>query len=134
LLLLFVATALSQDLSATKESKLAGRTATLLSNGNSLLLGGKNQSGVSAQATILDAKSGATEWLKTGLLHARAYHTATVLSDGTLSISIIGGIGKDGNMVTAVERFDPSTQRFSETGNHRGAYAGSMRGRAKVAG
>jgi hypothetical protein len=47
-----------------------------------------------------------------GMQQARAYHSATVLPDGT--VLILGGIGSDERIVLQAELFDPQTKTFSE--------------------
>ncbi len=109
--LLATATALSQDLvPGAAASSAAGQSATLLSNGLFLLLGGNGLHGATASAYVEDPQTGAVTTLANHLQYARAWQSATVLSDGT--VAIIGGVGKSGKTVAVVESFDPPTQTF----------------------
>jgi RHS repeat-associated protein len=89
-----------------------GQTTTLLPNGKLLLIGGESASGVVVTVAVKDPKSEVTTELKAGLLHARAWHTATLLPDGT--VLVFGGVDGAKNLVPAVEIFDPVKGRSSE--------------------
>src|SRR5207253_8543562 len=52
-----------------------------------------------------------TEQLASQLQHARAYHTATMLPDGT--VFIFGGVGPNGQVVNVAELCDPESQSLS---------------------
>jgi RHS repeat-associated protein len=86
-------------------SALDGQSATLLPDGNWLLLGGKGKTGAVARASIANTRSGAVTSLNYGLTLARAWHSATLLPDGTVLIT--GGIGADGKLVSQPEILDP---------------------------
>jgi RHS repeat-associated protein len=85
----------------------AGRTATLLPDGRWLLVGGP---GAERAATIWDPAS--QTLMPTGgpLQIGRAFHSATLLADGTV---LLAG-GRDGGAPAVVpELFDPATGQFS---------------------
>ena len=87
-------------------STARGQTATVLSDGSVLLLGGE---GRPAQASLYDPRTHTTRALG-GLRTPRAWHTATVLPDGT--VLVVGGVGADGQILQDVEGFDPATGQF----------------------
>src|SRR6266496_5266134 len=95
---------------ASSPQSLSGQSATLLPNGQVLLLGGLKGNQPVATATIIDPKTGFRAQLGKGMLYARYGHTATVLPNGT--VLVVGGIGKSGQAETSLERFDPSTAMF----------------------
>ena len=104
---------------------LEGQTATLLSDGRWLLVGGE-QSGVTSGAVSITDTSSATLQTPTQtqtplpaarLVYPRSGHTATVLPDGT--VAVVGGAGADGKLVSAAEILDPQTGEtrvISDTG------------------
>jgi RHS repeat-associated protein len=94
--------------SAAQGAAITGQSVTLLPDGRWLRLGGEQRGGVLATAEIHDPDSGASVRLTSELLHPRAWHTATVLPDG--SVLILGGVGPDGGVVSSVERFDPTDE------------------------
>src|SRR5713226_5392793 len=64
-----------------------GQSATLLPDGRMLLLGGEGADGrVTNAAVIKDLESGVLRPLPAALNLARAWHTATVLPDGTVLV------------------------------------------------
>ena len=79
-------------------------------SGRILLLGGEGANGPDNRVTHQDPASGSVTTLAVTLLHARAWHSATLLPDGT--IVILGGLGTDGSTVKEAELFDPATLRF----------------------
>ncbi len=87
---------------------IQGQSSTLLPDGRVLLLGGLGSSGLIASGAIEDS-SGVITPLRTRLLEARAWHTASILPDG--KVFIFGGVGKKGVMSDG-EVFDPATQLF----------------------
>jgi len=87
-----------------------GQTATLLPNGSWLLLGGMGQSGPLAAAFIKPADSNQSVRIPSSLNFPRAWHTATLLADGT--VLVIGGLDGERKVVEAAELFDPETKTF----------------------
>jgi RHS repeat-associated protein len=93
-----------------------GASTTLLPDGRWLILGGEGSQGIRARAEIVEADGRTTTHLAAPH-RARAWHTATVLPDGTVLIA--GGLGRDRRVVTEVELFRPATRSFelvSDTG------------------
>src|SRR5215510_14761719 len=86
-----------------------GHTATLLSDGKVLVVGGENQNGFVAEAEIFDPATGIFSF-SGNLSTARADHTATRLTDGRVLIA--GGCGQLG-VVKSTEIFDPTNGAFS---------------------
>ncbi|HEX3091820.1 MAG TPA: kelch repeat-containing protein, partial [Candidatus Angelobacter sp.] len=85
----------------------AGQTATLLPEGNILLVGGSGPDGRPlADVVIFDVQRN-EQRSQTTLNFPRSWHTATVLPDGT--VLILGGIGADGLVVAEAEIFDPAS-------------------------
>jgi len=91
---------------------LPGQSGTLLADGRWLLIGGESRDGSLRTASIWNPATGSTTRLNGRLEHGRAWHTATMLPDGT--ILIVGGLGENNHVVQAVELFDPGSQTFSE--------------------
>ena len=100
---------------ARQDSALSGQTMTLLSDGRRLLTGGANAEGPVSTMAIDDPGSSAPYVLPTRLQRARAWHSATVLPDGT--VLIFGGTGPNGRPVDVTERFDPATGTMSRIGS-----------------
>jgi hypothetical protein len=101
-----------------------GGTATLLADGRVLLAGGGGQSEVApflASAEIFDPVTG--KFSKTGSMKAgREQAQAVRLSDGR--ILIVGGdqgAYADAHILSSAEIYDPSTGKFTETGQMRDA-------------
>lgn len=93
------------SMSVARES----HTATLLSSGKVLLVGGSDGSQALPTAEIYDPRSGVISPAGS-LAFARYAHTATVLTSG--EVLIVGGHDGDSN-VTAAEIYDPDSNRFS---------------------
>ena len=89
---------------------LVGASATLLSDGRWLILGGEGPQGGQARAEIIAADGRSTTRLPAAMHRARAWHTATVLPDGT--VLIVGGLGAGRRHVRDVELFDPAIGTF----------------------
>jgi RHS repeat-associated protein len=84
-----------------------GQSRTPLPDGRWLLLGGQGPTGPVRTTSLFDPSTGMTIDLPAQLIEARAWHTATTLSDG--SILLVGGRGLGGQTLASVERFDPAT-------------------------
>ena len=85
-----------------------GHTATLLSDGNVLVVGGSGKS-----AELYDPRTG--RWSRTGDLNTgRINHTATLLLNG--KVLVAGGTGSFSN-VNSAELYDPLTGRWTRTGD-----------------
>lgn len=82
---------------------IPGQSRTLLADGSILLLGGVTTAPINAAL-----RNG--ELLAPKLINARAYHTATVLPDG--SVFVFGGLDRSGTVRDA-EQFDPVRRTFS---------------------
>ena len=61
-----------------------GQSRTLLSDGRWLLVGGQGGQGPFATAAIFDPQTSSLTPITQSLLRGRAWHTATVLPDGTV--------------------------------------------------
>ena len=97
-----------------------GHTATLLSDGRVLIVGGENSSGVLNQAEIYDPAS--ASFSAAGNLNtARVDHSATLLSDGRV---LVAGGRDSAGAVNTTEIFDPSTGTFTSGSNLSVARAG----------
>ena len=92
-------------------SLLPGQSATVLPDGRWLLVGGEALGGGIDTASIWNPRTGLTTQLTVRLKHARAWHSATILPDGT--VFIFGGIGSNKQIVNEAELFDPATSTFS---------------------
>jgi hypothetical protein len=87
-----------------------GQSATLLSDGRWLLLGGESSGNVVGTAVIVDPATGTTTASATSMVVERSGHTATVLPDGT--VLIIGGRDALGQPAPVAELFDPNSGAF----------------------
>jgi hypothetical protein len=89
-------------------------TATLLSNGMVLIVGGSDNSSVLPDAELYNPAAGI--FTPTGSLStAREKHTATLLNNGTVLIA--GGFGSTGHHLSSAELYDPATGTFTPTGS-----------------
>jgi RHS repeat-associated protein len=102
--------AASAQPNADSETAVRGDSKTLLPDGHWLILGGETSKGVLGTASLQDPATGAVTPLTSSLLHSRAWHTATLLPNGT--VFIFGGLGSDGRVVVLSETFDPATKQF----------------------
>lgn len=93
----------------------AGRSATQLPDGRWLVLGGAQAGQVSADARLVNARTGESTALPISMRFPRSGHTATLLPDGT--VLILGGITAGGATVDEAERFNPATQQFETLGS-----------------
>jgi hypothetical protein len=87
-----------------------GTSTTLLPTDDNLLIGGENANGVSKAASLSNPQVGSITPISAQLLYARAWHTATLLPDG--SVLVLGGIGSDGTVVSATERLSADGTAF----------------------
>lgn len=93
-------------------------TATLLSNGKVLVVGGSDSGlGFTDQATAYLYDPATATWTQTGSMHTpRSQHTATLLPNG--KVLVVGGFsqGEDAPRETA-ELYDPTTGSWKQTGS-----------------
>ncbi len=88
-------------------------TATRLDSGEVLIVGGSGGAGAhgaTASAEIFEPMRKAFRATTGALAKARVFHTATLMSDGT--VLIVGGVGTNSSDVAEVELFDPATGKF----------------------
>jgi hypothetical protein len=87
----------------------SGHSATLLSNGRVLILGGYNGSYLKS-AVIFDPRT--LRFASVGSMNVgRSGHTATLLPDGTVLIT--GGVGDGWSFLASAEVYDPRTGKFT---------------------
>jgi RHS repeat-associated protein len=98
--------------SAEGVAGIAGQTDTLLPDGRLLLVGGLKAQAPINSSIIEDTRTGALIETAGQLLHARAFHSATVLPTG--NVLILGGVGDDGSVLSQTELFDTSRQIFQD--------------------
>ena len=97
----------------------ADHTATLLNDGRVLIAGGFK--GIGTSFTVLDSAEIFNPVINSfasvsNMTTVRAFHTATLLSNG--KVLIVGGVGADGSTaLNTAEIFDPATNTFSPVGN-----------------
>jgi RHS repeat-associated protein len=117
------ATTISADPSTLQAPKLIeGQSATRLPDGRWLLVGGIQSGVVSGTVVIQNSAGDTTQENPSGtpplnLIYPRYGQTATVLPDGT--VAVLGGIGADGNPLTAAEILDLNSgqsQLIADTG------------------
>jgi WD40 repeat protein len=85
---------------------VAGQGVTLLPDGRWLFTGGTNSTGPQATVTLWQPQTHEITH-SSSLRVPRAWHSATVLPDGT--VLVFGGLGLDGQVVTESEVFFPAT-------------------------
>src|SRR6266542_2095230 len=88
-----------------------GQSSTRLADGRSLILGGESADGIAGTATLVDPVTNTRTTIPT---QSRAWHTATLLPDGTVLIA--GGVGPAGQPVPVAELFDPAANVFVPVG------------------
>ena len=121
----------SGDLNFARES----HTATLLSNGQVLVAGGRDSfNSPLNKAELYDPATGS--WTTTGDLNfARTLHTATLLTNG--QVLVVGGLGGTG-ILDQAELYDPATGSWTNTGDlafARGSHTATLpNGQVLVAG
>ena len=93
----------SHPVGAQAPSMANGQTVTPLGDGRELVLGGVGGGRVQGEAWVRDARTNRLISIR-GLSEPRAWHTATLLPDG--SVLVLGGIDESGQPVRSVERFD----------------------------
>jgi hypothetical protein len=91
----------------------AGFTATRLDNGQVLIAGGSDSTGLVPAAELYDPSSG-TFSLTGSLITPRVGHTATLLPTGEV---LIAGGAANANYLASAELFNPSTGTFILTGS-----------------
>lgn len=96
-----------RQLETTLNQKRFGHTATLLNDGNVLIVGGEDTTGPLTSVEMYDIKSETFAEVEP-LLVARTGHTATWLADGTV---LVAG-GKNTAAVASVERYIPADTRI----------------------
>ena len=88
-------------------------TATLLTNGSVLVVGGKNAQGAPLSSAELYDPDTET-WTEVGALElARGYHTATLLTTG--QVLVVGGQDAKGNPFSEAELYAPATRQWRPT-------------------
>jgi hypothetical protein len=90
-------------------------TATRLSDGRVLMVGGFGPTGVLASAECYDPASGTVSTMAGALAVPRAFHTAVLLTQGPQAGKVLVAGGQDGagNALGSMELFDPATGRFT---------------------
>jgi len=95
-------------------------TATLLSNGKVLVVGGVDSSGALSSAELYDPTTGT--WTTTSALSTNRHgHTATLLPSG--QVLVVGGL-ENGNYLSSAEIYDSATCTWIATGVLSAARAG----------
>ena len=90
-----------------------GHTATLLTDGRVLVIGGNGAGDDAARAEVWDPATG--RFTQAGVLGGwRVGHTATLRSDGRVLVH--GGVGPDGVTLMDYRTWDPATSTFDDGG------------------
>ncbi len=108
---------------ASLEKARAAHTATRLTDGNVLIVGGMQKNGVFYdEAEIFD--SGKNSFVKAAnkMIKKRVSHTATLLKDGR--VLIVGGWSNRNNPENTAEIFEPKTNKFVRVGDTKFARSG----------
>lgn len=92
-------------------ANFSGQSQTILPDGSQLQLGGLGPAGVTKAAFITNPNAGSRSQISSSLLNARAFHSATLLPNGT--VLIFGGVGADGAVLSQAELFNPEPQTFN---------------------
>lgn len=91
-----------------------GHSATLLQNGQVLVAGGLNNTGVIAGAELYDPKQG--KWTVTGSMNAiRTGRGAVLLQNG--QVLVVGGSGNTQQYLSSAELYNPATGTWTLTGS-----------------
>ena len=113
--------------SGTLTTARSNFTATLLTNGKVLIVGGKDVNGNALISAELYDPVSETFSPAANLNAARSSHTATLLNGGTVLIA--GGYGSSGTAVGSSEIYDPVANTFTPEGNlvtARGAHTATL--------
>ncbi len=89
-------------------------TATRLPSGEVLIVGGSGGAGAHGATATAETFDPVTKTFRATdgpLAKARAFHTATLMSDGTVLIA--GGTGTDTYDLSEIELYDPATRKFT---------------------
>src|SRR5262249_44764213 len=93
-------------------------TRTYLTGGRWLIAGGMAAAAPTSVLAIFDEETQKATTIPARLSEPRAWHTATMMADG--SVLIVGGRGADGGFVDAGERFDPAPETVQRIENVNG--------------
>jgi Putative Ig domain/Galactose oxidase, central domain/Kelch motif len=108
---LFDPSTLTFAYTGTMVSARQNYTATVLSNGKVLLVGGSDGSNALASAELFDSSNNSFALSGGSLQTARWSHTATLLPSG--KVFITGGWDSTNQALASAELYDPSTDSFS---------------------
>jgi hypothetical protein len=106
--LLFASSSGPQDVPGVDDKP--GISSTLLPDGSRLLIGGDSSGGPSVTAAIWDPASGGLSAVGS-LNHARSWHTATLLPDGT--VLVFGGFDRMANSLLRPSFTIPTRTAFT---------------------
>ena len=94
--------------------KISGHTATLLSDGKLLIIGGKDETGLLSSIYIYDASTNQFKDASAKLITSRYDHTATILSDNKV---LIAGGSDSAGPISSLEIYDPVSDAISVLSN-----------------